>query len=206
MAGKKFSELAPAQQGAVLAILPVVLAVVAFYDLVSPLRTRAAELKNQVDTIHQQNQRGRLLESQHAALESKISQAQAELAQLREIVPDEPADDQFVKTIYALAQTSGTHIRSLQAEAESREMYYTAMPFKVHMDGAYYGLLNFFSSLANSQRIVNVSGLSLRSIRSSGGGSYRLGPQETVGADCVLTTFYNSPPPVSKKPGVRARR
>lgn len=201
MAAKKFSDLSPAQQGAVLAILPVVLAIVVFFDLVSPLRSQASQLRQKVDALHQQNQRGRALENQRAELEKKISQARTELAELRQIVPDAPADDQFVEMINQVAQQAGTHLRSLQAQPEARETYYTAMPFKIHLDGTYYGMLNFFTRLAGSPRIVNVSGLTLSSAAASRGGSYKLAAQETVGADCVLTTFYNSPPPAGPAKG-----
>lgn len=206
MAAKKFSDLSAAQQGAVLAILPVVLAIVVFYDLVSPIRSQASQLRQKVEALHQENQRGRALEHQRAELEKKISQARTELAELREIVPDEPADDQFVKMIYQVAQQAGTHVRSLDAEAEARQTYYTEMPFKVHLDGTYYGMLSFFSRLAGSPRIVNVSALALSSAAASRGGSYKVGGQETVGADCILTTFYNSsPPPAPAKRGAKGR-
>lgn len=206
MAAKKFSDLPPAHQGAVLAILPVVLAIVVFYDLVSPLRSQASQLRQKVDALHQENQRGRALENQRAELEKKISQARAELSDLRQIVPDQPADDQFVKMLYQVAQQAGTHLRSLEAQPEARETYYTEMPFKMHMDGTYYGVLNFFTRLAASPRIVNVSGLALGAATASRGGSYKVGAQETVGADCLLTTFYNSPPPAAPaKHGAKGR-
>ncbi|MGH9435256.1 MAG: type 4a pilus biogenesis protein PilO [Terriglobia bacterium] len=195
MASKKFSELEPMHQGLILALAPVVLAIVVFYEFVSPLRAQAALLKQQVATLHRENMRGRLLETQRTQLQQRIAQAQTELAALREIVPDRPAEDQFIKMVYGTGVTSSVHVRSLEAAPVEQKTYYTQMPFKVHVDGTYYGMLDFFSRLAQSPRIVNVSDLTLDSPTSSGGGSYRPGPQETVAANCTLTTFFNSPPP-----------
>ncbi|MGH9398068.1 MAG: type 4a pilus biogenesis protein PilO [Terriglobia bacterium] len=195
MASKKFSDLAPMHQGLILALAPVVVAIVIFYELVSPLQGQATQLKQQVMTLHRQNMRGQLLETQRAQLKQRIAQAQAELAALQEIVPDQPADDRFIKMIYGTAAASSVAIRSIEAVPVERATYYTKMPFKMHLDGTYYAMVNFFSHLASSPRIVNVSDLTLGSPTSSGGGSYKLGPQETVAANCVLTTFFNSPPP-----------
>lgn len=205
MASKKFSELPPMQQGLILAALPVVLAAVVFYNFIPPLSGQAAQLKAQVTTLHLQNARGRLLQAQHADLQRKITQAKNELASLREIVPDQPAADQFVKMLYSTARASSVYIRDFEASPAVRQTYYTELPFQVHLDGTYYGMLDFFTRLAASQRIVNVQNLTLSSPASSGGkGSYKPGPEETVAANCLLTTFYNSPPPAPPaKPGVR---
>lgn len=205
MASKKFSDLPPKQQGLILALLPVVLAFVVFYNFVSPLRGQASQLQARVTALHQQNMRGRILETQRAALQKKIAQAQSDLAALREIVPDEPAEDQFVTMLYSTAQASAVHIRLLQASPAVRQTYFATMPFQVHLDGTYYGMLGFFARLANSPRIVNVAGLALSSPATSGGGrgAYKPSPQETLAANCVLTTFYNTPlaVPSPKKPG-----
>src|SRR5487761_1434175 len=171
MASKKFGDLSLQQQGLLLACLPVVLAAAIYYEMVMPL-------------------------SQQADLIKRIAEAQKQLDTLRQIVPDQPAEDQFVKMIYGTAASSQIRIRSLVEQPPVRQMYDTAMPFALRLDGAYYGMLDFFNRLANSARIVNVSSLALGSPGGPGGkGSYQVSPDETVGANCVLTTFYNSPPP-----------
>lgn len=196
MASKTFSDLPPLQQGMILACLPVVLAIVVFYDFVAPLGQREKNLKAQFETLHAQNLRGHMLEARRADFMKRIAAAQSELEQLRQIVPDQPADDQFVKMVYGTAASSAVNIRSMAAQPAVRQMYYTSLPFQMRVDGTYYGLLSFFTRLANSPRIVNVSSLSLGPPNGSGGrGSYKVGPSETVAANCILTTFYNSPPP-----------
>lgn len=195
MASKKFSELPPRQQGLVLAVMPVILAVVVFYDVVSPIKTKATGLKAQLTTLQNQNARGRILETQHAELVRRIAEAQKELAALQQIVPDQPANGQLIEMINDVAGEAHVHVRSLVAEAPVRQQYFTAEPFRVRVDGTYYAMLDFFSRLAGSPRIVNVSSLTLGPPGGSGGsGGYKIGPEETVGANCVVTTFYNSPP------------
>lgn len=207
MAAKKFSDLAPRSQGLILALAPIALAAAVFYSFVVPVTEHASQLKSQVSRLHVQNMRGRLLEAQRAQLKSRIQQAQSELGELRTVVPDQAADDQFVKMIYGTAAAAAVHVRSMEAQPTTRETYYTATPFKARVDGTYYTLVNFFADLANSPRIVNVSALKLTQLGASGG-AYKISPGETVSADCLLTTFFNSPPPPapSKKRGASGRR
>jgi Tfp pilus assembly protein PilO len=65
------------------------------------------------------------------------------------------------------------------------------MPFNLRLDGTYYGLLGFFDHLAHEPRIVSVSSLSLGSPEGGGMGSFKVHPSETVGANCVLTTYFS---------------
>jgi len=201
MASKTFSDLTPQQQGIVLAFLPVLLAAAVYYKMVMPLSQKIKGLEGQRATLHAQNLRGRALEGQRADLIKRIADAQKQLDTLRQIVPDQPAEDQFVKLVYNTAVSSAIRIRSLVAQPPVRQMYDTAVPYAVHLDGAYYSMLSFFNRLAAIPRIVNVSNLTLGQPGGPGGkGTYRVSPEETVGANCILTTFYNSPPPPPPAP------
>jgi Tfp pilus assembly protein PilO len=205
MAKKKFSDLPKVQQTAIVIVLPAIAAVLVFYDFVRPLQQNVATLRAQLQTLEVQNLRGRVLEAHRAELLKHITEAEAELQQLRQIVPDEAADDQFIKTVYRNAELSAVHVRSLVAGTSQQQQYFTAMPFQLHADGTYYRMLDFFARLAGSQRIVDVSGLSLGQAQAGGGrGSYKIGPNETVVADCVLTTYFKNAmgaaaPPNSKR-------
>jgi hypothetical protein len=67
-------------------------------------------------------------------------------------------------------------------------------------------VVNFFDRLQKLERIVNVSRLSMGSLKGGKTGvkkSYAWSPNETVAADCVLTTFYSiskggTPPTAAK--------
>ncbi len=66
--------------------------------------------------------------------------------------------------------------------------------------------LNFFDRLQKLERIVNVSRLSMGSLKGGKSPSkraYKWAPSETVSTSAVLTTFYSTgkagPPPVAVK-------
>ena len=109
-----------------------------------------------------------------------------------------------MKTVFADGSSTGTQIRTFIPKPPAVKDYYVEMPFSVRLDGTYYNLLNFFDRLAHEQRIMSVSGLSLGKPEGGGMGEYTVSSTETVGANCVLTTYYNKPltavePPPTKK-------
>jgi hypothetical protein len=64
------------------------------------------------------------------------------------------------------------------------------------VDGPYYSVLNFYDRLQKVQRIVNVSQLTMGALKggkSSVKKAYKWSPDETVSANCLLTTFYSIP-------------
>jgi Tfp pilus assembly protein PilO len=198
---KGFSDLSEQQQLGILAAVPVILAGAIFYLLVWPLSIKKTALEQQVGTLHRQNQGNLILEKRRAAFLKQIADAQLRLKQLEAVVPDEPATDQFIRMIYDTAEAAHVHLRDLTAENAVPRNYYTEEPFKVHADGTYYAMLDFFSRLSSAPRIVNISGLSMGA--PAGSGSYKIQHAETLGVDCVVTTFYNSgplaPPPAKKR-------
>jgi Tfp pilus assembly protein PilO len=85
------------------------------------------------------------------------------------------------------------HIRSFISQPVVSKELYVEMPFLLHLDGTYYRVVQFFDRLAHDQRIVTVSNLALSGPEGGGMGSYKVSLGETVGANCVITTYYNRP-------------
>ena len=109
-----------------------------------------------------------------------------------------------MKTVFADGESTGTEIRTFIPKPTAIKDYYVEAPFTVRLDGTYYNLMNFFDRLAHEQRIMSVSGLSLGTPEGGGMGNYKVASTETVGANCVITTYYNKPltaavPPPKKR-------
>jgi Tfp pilus assembly protein PilO len=93
--------------------------------------------------------------------------------------------------VVADGRAAEVNIRTFIPQALAPKDIYTEMPFNLRLDGTYYGLLGFFDRLAHEQRIVSVSGLSLGSPQGGGMGAFKIHAGETVGANCVLTTYFS---------------
>jgi Tfp pilus assembly protein PilO len=201
---KSFKELPTVVQGVIFAAGAVILAGAVFYLYVLPLRAQRASLEAKVNALYAENQKNQAVERERTELLNRIAQLEKQLDTLRSIVPDEPATDQFVKMVYDTATASTIHLRTFVAQAPVARDFHVEMPFGIRIDGTYYAMLNFFDRLARQQRIVSVTGLGVGPPVGGGLGKFVILPGETVGANCVVTTYYNrsqpsAPPPQPKK-------
>jgi type IV pilus assembly protein PilO len=170
-----------------------VLAGVLFWYKVLPLVAQREDLEKAVSALHAENQRNQAFEQQHAEYLNRLAQLTKQLETLRSIVPDEQATDDFMKMIFEVGAGAGVNVRTFIPQPLAVRDFYVEMPFNLRLDGTYYSLLNFFGRLSHEQRIVSVTGLSLGTPAGGGMGAYEVRPYETVGANCMVTTYFNKP-------------
>jgi type IV pilus assembly protein PilO len=188
---KSFNDLPVLVQIALFVLTAVVLAGAVFYVYDLPLRERRNNLRNEVDRLTAENRRNQIFERERAEYLNRIAQLEKQLETLRSIVPEEQATDDFLRMVFADARAAEVNVRTFIPQALAPKDIYTEMPFNLRLDGTYYGLLGFFDHLAHEPRIVSVSGLSLGSPEGGGMGAFKIHVGETVGANCVLTTYFS---------------
>src|SRR5208337_565779 len=188
---KRFNDLPAAVQIAIFVLIAVLLAGGVFYFYVLPLKDQRDSLRNQVDGLTAENKLNQVFEQQRKQYLNRIAQLGKQLDTLRSIVPEEQATDDFMRMVFEDGRATEVNVRTFVPQAMTPKDIYTEMPFNLRLDGTYYGLLAFFDRLAHEQRIVSVSGISLGSPEGGGMGAFKLQPGETVGANCVLTTYFS---------------
>ena len=188
---KSFNDLPAAVQIAIIVLIVVLLGGAVSYFYVLPLKDKRDSLRKEVDRLTAENKLNQIFERERTQYLNRIAQLEKQLAMLRSIVPEEQATDDFMRTVFEDGRAAEVNIRTFIPQALAPKDIYTEMPFSLRLDGTYYALLTFFSHLAHEQRIVSVSGLSLGPPEGGGMGSFKLHPGETVGASCVLTTYFS---------------
>jgi type IV pilus assembly protein PilO len=188
---KRFNDLPVPVQIAVFVLAALILggAIFYFYDL--PLKETRDNLRIQVETLTAENKRNQSFERERTEYLKRIAQLEKQLEALRSIVPEEQATDDFLRMVFADGRAADVNIRTFIPQALAPKDIYTEMPFNLRLDGTFYGLLGFFDRLAHEQRIVSVSGLSLGSPQGGGMGTFKIRPDETVGASCQLITYFS---------------
>ena len=206
---KSFNDLPAVVQAVILGGLALALAAGYFFfgipgvtGSIWSLSAKRDSLKAEVVRLHQENQKNQAVERERTELLNRIEQLSKQLETLRTIVPDEQATDQFVKTIYDTARGSTIYLRNFVAQPLVNRDFYVETPFIVRIDGVYYQMLEFFRRLSAEQRIISVTGLSLGPPGGGGQGNFKILPHETVGASCMITTYFNrpQPPPAPAQP------
>lgn len=200
---KAFGDLPAPIQGIILAAVAIAAAGATFWYFVLPLNDQREGLQKEVGRLKAENDKDEAFRQQQTEYLNRIKQLESQLETLRSIVPDEQATGDFMKTVFTDGAETGTQIRTFIPKPTVSKDFYIETPFSVRLDGTYHSLLNFFGRIAHEQRIMSVSGLSLGTPEGGGLGAYQVSSRETVGANCILTTYFNKPltaaPPPKKK-------
>jgi len=161
----KFNELSPTIQ--VVVILAVGAGLWALSEYVWPLpalKQRVTAREADVARLTQQVEPLRPYRERRNRLEQENKQLEAQLENLKQIVPNEKEVDNFVRQVQAEALSSGIMVRRFTARNVSQQEYYVEVPFEVEMDGPFYDVLQFYDRLGKLERIINVSELKMGSI------------------------------------------
>jgi type IV pilus assembly protein PilO len=192
---KSFKDFPPLAQAGILAALVAVLIGAIAYMYVFPLFDTLAALKKDVAQLTAENKVNEAFEQRQTEYRNRIAQLETQLETLRSIVPDEQSTDEFMKTIFNTANAASIHVRTFVAAPLVNRDYYVEMPFNIHVDGTYWGLVNYFDRLAHEQRIISVTSISLGPPAGGGMGAFEVSPNETVAANCTVTAYFNRTPP-----------
>jgi type IV pilus assembly protein PilO len=188
---KSFNDLPAAVQIAIFVLIAVLLGGAVFYFYVLPLKEKRDSLRIEVNRLTAENKLNQIFELERTQYLNRIAQLEKQLDSLRSIVPEEQATDDFMRMVFEDGRATAVNIRTFVPQALVPKDIYTEMPFSLRLDGTYYELLTFFDRLAHEQRIVSVSGLSLGAPEGGGMGAFKIHPGETVGANCLLTTYFS---------------
>ena len=191
----KFSEL-PGKTQVGIIVGGAVALTVGFYFLQLRRLMEANQVANAALQAKQhQNALLRPYRDKEKELQQKIATLQQQFEILRRIVPDEKEADQFMHIMQATASSAGVEIRRYTSKPLVTREFYSEAPFEVDIDGPYYSMLNFFDRTSKLERIINVGGLQMASIKKPGDAkvrkTYQYAPGESVVVNCVATTFFS---------------
>jgi type IV pilus assembly protein PilO len=180
-----------------------------FFTVFKTQREANAAALQQVETKKKENAELEAYQPKLKEIEMQLVNLKQQLDIERRIVPDEKSVDTFMRMMDAEAGKAGVEIRRYSAKPYAQKEYYTEVPFDMELDGPYYSMLNFFDRVGKLERIVNVSGLLVSSVRDPQGAkakhTYQYAPNETVIVTCTATTFFShetEPPATAGKPGL----
>lgn len=194
---KSFKEFPPIAQAGLLGALVVVIVGVVSYFYVYPLFQQKTDLEGKVNALEAQNKVNEAFEQKATEYRNRIAQLETQLETLRSIVPDKQDTDEFMKTIFSTASMASIHVRTFVAQPLVTKDFYMEMPYSIRLDGTYWALVNYFDRLAHEQRIISVTSVSLGPPEGGGLGTYEVSKSESVGANCVVTAYFNRAQPAA---------
>ncbi|SRR5579872_4455333 len=190
-----FSELSGIKQWLALALLALLISVGLHYTLFKSKRDANTQAQAALDSKLRENAELQSYQPKLKDMERQVANLKQQLEIERKIVPDEKEVDGFIKMLDAEALKTGIEIRRYTAKQVLAKDFYTEVPFELEIDGPYYSVLNFFDRVGKLERIVNVSGVLVATVKKPGDAktkhSYQYAPNESIVATCQASTFYS---------------
>lgn len=190
-----FKELPYVAQIGIVALVILVLAAGTYFFSLQPLQKA-----NQTDGLTLKAKQAEI--AQLTPFKARLAELNAQTAVLHEkmeaqkkIVPEEKEVPAFITLVANEASISGVEVRRYTPKDTVTKDYYVEVPFEIDVDGPYYSVLNFFDRLQKLERIVNVSHMTMGSLkagRTAVKKTYKWAPNETVASSALLTTFYST--------------
>jgi len=202
-----FKQLPYLAQIAIVTVVIVLVAAVIYWFALVPI-----DKKNQADEqiLKAKKAEVAILEPFERNLPKLIAESeelQAKMVAQNKVVPENKEIPSLITVVEKESIAAGIHVRRYTPKATTKKEYYTAVPVEIDVDGPFFSVLEFYTRLQNLERIVSVGHLTMGSLKGNGKSgiksSYKWRPDETVAANCVLTTYYSNPKPAAPPPGAK---
>src|SRR5262249_16873586 len=178
-----------------------------YYTVFKSQRDQNAAAQQKLEAKQKENRELEAYRPKLAEIERQLASLKQQLEIERRIVPDEKEVDNFMRMMDAEASKAGIELRRYTSLPYSAKEYYTEVPFEMQLDGPHFSMLSFCDRVGKLERIVNVSGLLVSTVKkptdAKAKHTYQYAPGESVVATCTATTFFshNLDPGTPSKPG-----
>jgi len=178
------NDLSPKALAGVLIALLVIIVAVAYFMMFKGWYQRIEATERQIQKVEADIQKGRALQMRVNEFNRQINELKEELSKLKEIMPTKSEAGKFYSNLNLLANESQVYIKSIKAANRVRTDVYTELPYDLDLKARYHDVGQFFASLANFPKIINVRNLEMKTLDE--------GTKYSVDISCIASTFiYN---------------
>ena len=190
-----FSEMSGLKQWGVVVAGAALLTAALYFTMFKSQREANEAAQQALDNKVRENAELEAYRPKLAEIERQLASLKQQLEIERRIVPDEKEVDGFMRMLDAEALKAGIELRRYTAKPVSAKEFYTEVPFEMELDGPYYSMLSFFDRVGKLERIVNVSGLLVATVKkpteAKAKHAYQYAPNESVVATFTASTFFS---------------
>ena len=168
-----------------------------------PTEDSIEQREAQLATIRTEITRGLGIARRLPEFRSQVTTLEAQLERLRPVLPDEKDVADLLRRIQAMATQSALTIRGFAPQAVATKQMYAEWPIGLQIDGTYNDLGSFLERVSKFPRIINVTGIHIRTKPAGAPGSSGT-TGATISADCTATTFVLLEPKTPPTPPAAA--
>ncbi len=169
----------------ILFVLGGVIAGLADYVLCADLRADTEKKKQDLEKLREDNRKGAIVRDNLKAYQKRYEQAQGELRDLRELLPEEAEISKVLQNIREQAQEQRLTVKNFDPRIEVKKDFYREKPISVQVIGLYNNLGRFFQQLATYRRILSISEVEIKKLQEQT-------ENRNIEATFVMTAFLAS--------------
>jgi len=164
-------------------------------------RDRLNGLKGEYEKKSTDLARARATVSDLPRFEAEYEHLHERWAMAAELLPADRQVAALLRKITLAAQQTGVEFLVFRPNDPKAEQHYTELPLQLSVYGGYHQIGSFIAELANMQRIITVSNLSLKSNTKDEGGSATTSAEFTASAYSLNESSAAPQSPVVRKEG-----
>jgi type IV pilus assembly protein PilO len=173
----------PVKQKLLMLLAILILAGAGFYfGIFSPRQDEYKQLKGKLAGLQNEVAEKQRIANNLPKLKREFEELKQELQNALTELPNQKEIPTLLTSITSAGKAAGLDFLIFRPRAEEPKDFYASVPVDISVAGTFFEVANFFVSVGNLPRIVNISNVSFVDIRESGG-------RNMVRVNCLATTF-----------------
>jgi type IV pilus assembly protein PilO len=164
-----------------------------YYEM--PARADFASRESQLEGLRKDISMGANTARKLPEFRRQVADLEVRLANLKAVLPEEKDAADLLRRMQTVATQSNLTIKNFRPAPTVTKQLHAEWPINLELEGTYHNLALFFDRVSKFTRIVNISGLDVKS-------KDRPDSNTTISASCVATTFVLLDKPAAK-PGAK---
>ena len=162
-----------------------------YYYIEMPMRADMAGRQMQLVSLRADVTKGLATAKKLPEFRSQVTDLEGKLDNLKAVLPEEKDASDLLRRMQTEAARSNLEIKSFKPSPTVNKELHAEWPISLELEGTYHNLAMFFDRVGKFTRIVNISGLDVKS-------KEKPEPNATIRATCVATTFVLFDKPAAK--------
>jgi type IV pilus assembly protein PilO len=163
-----------------------------FYYYEMPVRAEMVGRQTQLVSLRADITKGLTTAKKLPEFRAQVTELEGRLANLKAILPEEKDAADLLNRMQTVAAQSNMTIKGFKPAPTVTKQLHAEWPIALELEGTYHNLAIFFDRVGKFTRIVNISGLDVRTKPGDA--------KATIAASCIATTFVLLDKPAAKTP------
>ena len=166
-----------------------------YYYIETPMRADMTARQQQLVSLRADITKGLATAKKLPEFKAQVTDLEGRLDSLKAVLPEEKDASDLLRRMQTEAARSNLEIKSFKPSPTVTKQLHAEWPISLELEGTYHNLAMFFDRVGKFTRIVNISGLDVRT-------KEKPEPNATIRATCIATTFVLLDKPTAK-PGAK---